>query len=161
MQLDEAITFVRDNVGKLLNVEHVKLFPVSARAALEAKLATADFETDQQNLLASKYYYSSSQSFDEFENFLYDFMDGSTTAGLERMKIKLQTPIAIAERLLSSCQTLVTQDCRYAQKDLMSVKELICSVRDYGTKMESESMSWRRQVFSQVYGRFRLKFSIC
>lgn len=149
-ELDEAITFVRDNVGKLLNVEHVKLFPVSARAALEAKLATADFETDQQNLLASKYYYSSSQSFDEFENFLYDFMDGSTTAGLERMKIKLQTPIAIAERLLSSCQTLVTQDCRYAQKDLMSVKELICSVRDYGTKMESESMSWRRQVFSQV-----------
>lgn len=149
MQLDEAITFVKDNVRMLLNVEHVKLFPVSARVALEAKLAATDFGTDQRNLFVSEWY-SSSQSFDEFENFLYDFMDGSTTAGLERMKIKLQTPIAIAERLLFSCQTLLTQDCRYAKKDLMSVKEVVRSVKEYGAKMESDSISWRRQIFSLV-----------
>lgn len=147
-ELDETITFVRDNVQKLLNVEYVKLFPVSARSALEAKLAGTD-GIGQQNLSVSEYY-PSSQTFDEFENFLYDFMDGSTTAGLERMKIKLQTPIAIAERLLSSCQTLVTQDCRYARKDLMSVKEVVRSVGEYGTKMESESISWRRQISSLV-----------
>uniref|UniRef100_A0A803MX97 G domain-containing protein n=1 Tax=Chenopodium quinoa TaxID=63459 RepID=A0A803MX97_CHEQI len=148
LQLDEAITFVRDNVRNLLNVENVTLFPVSARSALEAKLASTD-GTVQQNLLMSESY-SSSKTFDEFEKFLYDFMDGSTTAGLERMTIKLQTPLAIAERLLSACQTLVTQDCRYAQKDLISVKELVRSVEEYGMKMENESNSWRRQIFSLV-----------
>ncbi|XP_021727880.1 probable transmembrane GTPase FZO-like, chloroplastic isoform X2 [Chenopodium quinoa] len=147
-ELDEAITFVRDNVRNLLNVENVTLFPVSARSALEAKLASTD-GTVQQNLLMSESY-SSSKTFDEFEKFLYDFMDGSTTAGLERMTIKLQTPLAIAERLLSACQTLVTQDCRYAQKDLISVKELVRSVEEYGMKMENESNSWRRQIFSLV-----------
>ncbi|KAL2900656.1 putative transmembrane GTPase FZO-like chloroplastic [Bienertia sinuspersici] len=149
MQLDEAVTFVKDNVRKLLNVENVKLFPVSARSALEAKLAITDFGTDQPNLLVSEVY-SSYKSFNEFENFLYDFMDGSTAAGLERMKIKLQTPIAIAERLLSSCQTLVTQDCRYAQKDLMAVKEVVRSVGKYRVNMEYASISWRRQISSLV-----------
>lgn len=149
MQLDEAITFVKDNVRKLLNVENVKLFPVSARSALEGKLATTD-GADQHNLLLSESY-SSSQTFDEFEKFLYAFMDGSTTAGLERMTIKLETPLAIAERLLSSCQTLVTQDCRYAQKDLMSVQEVVRSVDEYGMKMDKESILWRRQIFSLVY----------
>ncbi|KAL2900658.1 putative transmembrane GTPase FZO-like chloroplastic [Bienertia sinuspersici] len=149
MQLDEAVTFVKDNVRKLLNVENVKLFPVSARSALEAKLAITDFGTDQPNLLVSEVY-SSYKSFNEFENFLYDFMDGSTAAGLERMKIKLQTPIAIAERLLSSCQTLVTQDCRYAQKDLMAVKEVVRSVGKYRVNMEYASISWRRQISALV-----------
>ncbi|CAO2824213.1 unnamed protein product [Amaranthus hypochondriacus] len=148
-ELDEAVTFVRENVRKLLNVENVKLFPVSARSALERKLGTSAYEMQQQNLVVSEFY-SSSRAFDAFENFLYDLMDGSTTAGLERMKIKLQTPIAIAERLLSSCQTLVTQDSRYAQKDLMSVRELVCSVGEYGMKMESESVSWRRQIISLI-----------
>ncbi|XP_021739804.1 probable transmembrane GTPase FZO-like, chloroplastic [Chenopodium quinoa] len=146
-ELDEAITFVRDNVRNLLNVENVTLFPVSARSALEAKLATND-GTVQQNLMSESY--PSSQTFDEFEKFLYDFMDGSTTAGLERMTIKLQTPLAIAERLLSSCQTLVTQDCRYAQKDLISVKDLVRSVEEYRRKMENESNSWSRQIISLV-----------
>ena len=49
MQLDEAVTFVRENVRKLLNVENVKLFPVSARSALERKLGTSDYEMQQKN----------------------------------------------------------------------------------------------------------------
>ncbi|KAH9617553.1 hypothetical protein KSS87_007130 [Heliosperma pusillum] len=149
MQLDEAITFVRENVQKLLNVEDVKLFPISARSALNAKLAAIVAGTDYQDLLVSEAN-SSTQGFIEFENFLNGFLDRSTTAGLERMKIKLETPIGIAERLLFSCQTLVTQDCRYAKKDLMSVKELMGTVQDYALRMDSECISWKRQISSLV-----------
>ncbi|XP_074312148.1 putative transmembrane GTPase FZO-like, chloroplastic isoform X2 [Silene latifolia] len=148
-ELDEAITFVRENVQKLLNVEDVKLFPISARSALDAKLAATVAGTDYRDLLVSQAY-STTQGFIEFENFLNGFLDRSTTAGLERMKIKLETPIGIAERLLFSCQTLVTQDCRYAKKDLMSVKELMGTVQDYALRMDSECFSWKRQISSLV-----------
>ncbi|KAK9733519.1 hypothetical protein RND81_04G072700 [Saponaria officinalis] len=148
-ELDEAITFVKENVQKLLNVEDVKLFPISARSALEAKLTAAATGTDQRDLLASQSY-SSTQGFIEFENFLNGFLDPSTSTGLERMKIKLETPISIAERLLFSCQTLVTQDCRYAKKDLTSLKELMGTVQDNAIRMESECISWRRQISSLV-----------
>lgn len=148
-ELEEATTFVSENVKRLLNVDHVTVFPVSARAALQAKLATNDVGAVQQDLSVSGTN-PGTASFEDFENFLYGFLDGSTSAGLERMKIKLETPIAIAERLLSSCQTLVTQDCRYAKKDLASVKELMGTVEEYALRMENESASWRRQIFSLV-----------
>ncbi|KAL9236019.1 hypothetical protein vseg_010733 [Gypsophila vaccaria] len=150
-ELDEAITFVKDNVQKLLNVEDVKLFPISARSALDAKLTAAVTGTDPRDLLASQTY-SSTQGFTEFENFLNGFLDLSTSAGMERIKIKLETPISIAERLLFSCQTLVTQDHRYAKKDLMSLKELMGTVQDKAIRMESECISWRRQISSLVEG---------
>ncbi|KAJ8453255.1 hypothetical protein Cgig2_008139 [Carnegiea gigantea] len=148
-ELEEAIKFVSENVQKLLNVDHVTVFSVSARSALQAKLAASDIGTVQLDLSVSDTS-SSTDSFEDFESFLYGFLDGSTSAGLERMKIKLETPIAIAERLLSSCQTLVTQDCRYAKKDLASVKELMGTVEQYALRMENESVSWRRQIFSLV-----------
>ncbi|CAE6207290.1 unnamed protein product [Arabidopsis arenosa] len=40
-ELEEAISFVKENTRKLLNTENVILYPVSARSALEAKLSTA------------------------------------------------------------------------------------------------------------------------
>lgn len=38
MQLEEALSFIKDNIQRLLNTEDVILYPVSARSALEAKL---------------------------------------------------------------------------------------------------------------------------
>ncbi|KAG7588708.1 NAD(P)-binding domain superfamily [Arabidopsis suecica] len=40
-ELEEAISFVKENTRKLLNTENVILYLVSARSALEAKLSTA------------------------------------------------------------------------------------------------------------------------
>lgn len=148
-ELDEAITFVSENVKRLLNIDYVTVFPVSARSALQEKLATNDVGTVHQDVSVPETS-SSTHSFEDFETFLYGFLDGSTSTGLERMAIKLETPIRIAERLLSSCQTLVTQDCRYAKKDLASVKELMGTVEEYALRMENESISWRRQIFSLV-----------
>ncbi|GMH02685.1 hypothetical protein Nepgr_004524 [Nepenthes gracilis] len=148
-ELKEAVTFVKENIQRLLNAEHVTLYPVSARSALEAKILSSDVSRDYTKLSMTESY-QSIQNFLIFEKFLFSFLDGSTSNGLERIKIKLETPIRIAERLLSACQTVVTQDSRYAQQDLASLEELFNSIKQYSMKMESESNSWRRRILTLV-----------
>ncbi|XP_031744115.1 probable transmembrane GTPase FZO-like, chloroplastic isoform X2 [Cucumis sativus] len=144
-ELEEALSFVKENAAKLLNTEHVFVFPVSARYALDEKLS-ATLESGEVLSPSSSYWRSS--SFHELENFLYSFLDGSTSNGKERMKLKLQTPVSIAERLLSAAETLVRQEIRFAKQDLASLNELVDGVRNYGLKMENESIIWRRQALS-------------
>lgn len=148
-ELEEAMSFIKENTKKLLNTEHVTLFPVSARTALEAKLSTSAIGKDYAKLSVSDSQWKSN-NFYELENFLYSFLDGSTSTGMERMKLKLETPIAIAEKLLSSCETLVTQDCRYAKQDLASINDIVGSVKSYAVKMENESIAWRRRILSMI-----------
>ncbi|XP_038887624.1 probable transmembrane GTPase FZO-like, chloroplastic [Benincasa hispida] len=146
-ELEEALSFVKENAAKLLNTEHVFVFPVSARSALDEKLS-ASLESGEVLSPSNSYWRSS--SFHELENFLYSFLDGSTSNGMERMKLKLQTPVSIAERLLSAAETLVRQDIHFAKQDLASLNELVDGVRNYGTKMENESITWRRQASSLI-----------
>ncbi|KAF5455034.1 hypothetical protein F2P56_024653 [Juglans regia] len=149
-ELEEAISFIKENTRKLLNTEDVTLYPVSARSALEAKLSSS-FETENNHgdilVFDSQW---GSRSFYEFENYLYSFLDGSTNAGMERMKLKLGTPIGIVERLLSACDTLVREDCQVAKQDLVSVNNRVASVKEYASKMESETLSWRRKALSLI-----------
>ncbi|WZZ11682.1 hypothetical protein YC2023_097603 [Brassica napus] len=149
-ELEEAISFVKENTQKLLNTENVILYPVSARSALEAKLSAAalvgrdDLEVSDPD---SKW---RTQSFNELEKFLYSFLDSSTVTGMERIRLKLETPIAIAERLLSSVESLVLQDCVAAREDLASADKIINRTKEYTLTMEYESISWRRQALSLI-----------
>lgn len=153
VQLEEAISFIKENTRKLLNTENVTLYPVSARSALEAKLsASSDIGKYDEELSISKSHWKISR-FYELEKFLYSFLDGSTITGMERMMLKLETPIGIAERLLSSCETLVKQDCECAKQDLAFATEMVDSVKEYAAKMKNESISWRRKTISLVFFR--------
>ncbi|XAR58541.1 Dynamin GTPase [Bertholletia excelsa] len=143
-ELEEAIAFVKENAQKLLNSEHVIIYPISARSALEEKLSAAHHAGE----LSMNNPHWRTGGFHEFENFLYSFLDGTTTTGIERMKLKLETPIAIADQLLSACQKLAKQKCQQAKQDLVLVNELVDSVKGYTTKMESASISWKRQTLS-------------
>ncbi|XP_050267089.1 probable transmembrane GTPase FZO-like, chloroplastic [Quercus robur] len=149
-ELEEAISFIKENTRKLLNTEQVILYPVSARCALEAKLsASFDTESDHGELsvLDSRW---RTRSFNELEKFLYSFLDGSTSTGMERMKLKLGTPIGIAEQLLSACEALVQEECQCAKRDLATANDIVASVKDYAAKMEMESISWRRKTLSLI-----------
>ncbi|XP_062085862.1 probable transmembrane GTPase FZO-like, chloroplastic isoform X2 [Humulus lupulus] len=149
-ELEEAMSFIKENTQKLLNAEDVTIYPVSARSALEAKLLKSpDLEKEYEELALSDSHWKNS-AFNDLEKYLYSFLDGSTSTGMERMKLKLGTPIAIAERLISSCEALVRQDCRYAKQDLASINDIISSVKDYAMKMEGESISWRRKALASI-----------
>ncbi|XP_028083644.1 probable transmembrane GTPase FZO-like, chloroplastic isoform X4 [Camellia sinensis] len=149
-ELEEAIVFVKENTQKLLNLEKVTIYPVSARSALEAKLSASYHVQKENEELSTTDPHWRTSSFYEFEKFLYSFLDGSTSTGIERMKLKLETPIAIAEQLLSACQELVKKKCQCAKQDLISVNELVDSVKEYAMKMESGSISWKRQTLSLI-----------
>lgn len=150
LQLEEAISFVKDNGLKLLNTENITLYPVSSRSALEAKLmASYDVPTESAYSSLSDLSWGKS-SFYQLERFLYSFLDGSTAKGMERVKLKLETPIAIAEQLISSCDALLRRDCERAKEDLNSVLEVVSSIKIYRQQMENESISWRRKVLSLV-----------
>lgn len=149
-ELEEAVLFIKENTKKLLSTEDVTLYPLSARSVLEEKLsASSGIEKNNQELAGSSSEWRTN-SFYEFESFLYSFLDGSTTKGMERMKLKLETPVAIAERLLSSCETLVREECQSAMQDLTLANEIVDSVQEYIVKMENQSISWRRQTLSTI-----------
>ncbi|KAL6968327.1 hypothetical protein U1Q18_034131 [Sarracenia purpurea var. burkii] len=149
-ELEEAIAFIKENTKKLLNTEHVTLYPVSARSALQAKLSASYYTQKEDKERSVNESHWRINSFYKFEKYLYSFLDGSTSTGIERMKLKLETPIGIAEQLLFACQKIVREKCQHAKQDLVSVNELGDGVKDYATKMEISSLSWKRQTLSLI-----------
>lgn len=131
----------------MLNIENVTVYPVSARSALEAKLSAVSGVGKELSINDP---HQATNSFDKLENYLYSFLDGSSDTGMQRMKLKLETPIRIAERLLSNCETLLRQDCNKAKQDLTLANKMVDSVKEYDLKIASESITWRRQSLSLV-----------
>ncbi|KAF2325170.1 hypothetical protein GH714_024821 [Hevea brasiliensis] len=67
-ELEEAISFIKENTRNLLSTENVILYPVSARSALEAKLSAAsDTKLDYDESLVSESHWKIS-SFYELES---------------------------------------------------------------------------------------------
>ncbi|KAJ6405619.1 hypothetical protein OIU84_013556 [Salix udensis] len=93
-ELEEDILFIKENTRKLLNTDDVILYPISARSALEAKLsASSDTGKEYSELSVSESHLKITR-FYELEQFLYSFLDASTTTGMERIRLTLETPIA-------------------------------------------------------------------
>ncbi|KAJ3688020.1 hypothetical protein LUZ61_017184 [Rhynchospora tenuis] len=149
-ELEEAISFVKENTKRLLNAEEVTIFPVSARSALEAKLSlpVPDRINNHQFLINNPQWGSS--KFEDFENYLLSFMDGSTNNGKERIRLKMETPVGIADRLLSSSERFVKVELENAIEDLKSIDDLVASVKEYGLKVGAESIAWKKQILSLI-----------
>jgi hypothetical protein len=91
-----------------------------------------------------------SSKFSELEDYLLSFLDSSTENGKERVRLKLETPIGIADRLLTSCQRLVKLEYEKALDDLTSIKDLVSGANNYASKLEADSNSWQKQLSSLV-----------
>ena len=91
-----------------------------------------------------------SSKFCELEDYLLSFLDSSTENGKERVRLKLETPIGIADSLLISCQRLVKLEYEKAVDDLTSIKDLVSGANNYAAKLEANSNSWQKQISSLV-----------
>ncbi|KAK1317874.1 hypothetical protein QJS10_CPA05g00854 [Acorus calamus] len=149
-ELEEATAFIIENACKLLNTECVTLYPVSARSALKAKLSVSSSTAKGYEESLSNHPHWNSSRFYELEKFLFSFLDGSTDNGMERMRLKLETPIGIAERLHTACVANVQEEYDQANVDLNSIKEIISSVEEYAWKMENESILWKKRTSSLI-----------
>lgn len=149
-EVEEAISFIKENTQKLLNVEETTLFPLSARSALEAKLSALNHNDRNYNEIIFDDPRWKTSRFYELEKYLYSFLDGSTDTGMERVRLKLETPISIANRLLNSCARLLKQEYENSRKDLIAMKNIVSSVDVCTLKMESQSISWKKQIVSVI-----------
>ncbi|KAJ1262723.1 hypothetical protein BS78_09G131700 [Paspalum vaginatum] len=150
-ELEEATAFVKENAMKLLNTKDVTLFPVSSRSALEAKLSYSRKSGGKhlREAMFSDPRWRSSK-FCELEDYLLSFLDSSTENGKERVQLKLETPIGIADRLLTSCQRLVKLEYEKATEDLSSINDLVSDANNYAVKLESDGNSWQKQISSLI-----------
>ena len=98
----QILDFVRDNARQLLGVDP-QIFPVSARLALEAKLAAGESGDPAVAAWAAS-------NFSQLESYIIDSLDAD-----QRIDLKLQNPLGVAERLLQ--QYRVVMDDR---RDLLS-----------------------------------------
>ncbi len=108
-ELEEQLGFVREQSRQLLGFIP-QVFPVSARAALRAKQVASDGEREQA-WAASR--------FQALEAFIRETLDDQ-----ERLRLKLQTPLGVAERIAASYQDAAQQRLELLQADLLLSESL-------------------------------------
>ncbi|XP_024533529.1 probable transmembrane GTPase FZO-like, chloroplastic [Selaginella moellendorffii] len=119
-EVEEVRRFVADNVRQLLNIEAAMIFPISARKALHAKVKAKQLES--KNLERDPLWTAS--GFDKLEQYVLDFLGGSSDAGAERIRLKLETPIGIAAALLSAARKQVEADAANNEVDQKVLDEM-------------------------------------
>lgn len=159
-EVGEVTGFVADNAARLLGVEGAKVVPVSARLAVEAKMASRTAEDDtstdaltlveQQRLAKDKRWVES--RFEGLESFVRDFLmgvPGAQGAG-ESVRLKLRTPLFVAEALLEAARAALEAEAEVARADAASVGLVRSQLASFKAGMQKEGQVQRDEVFRQL-----------
>lgn len=164
----DVAKFVSDNAVRLLGVDKARVVPVSARMATEAKLNSRKAEKDlgtgalsarEENILADDPLWQAS-GFDELESFMRDFLIGGTELGGESARIKLQTPLFVAEALVSAASSVLTSELEVVQSDADSVRLVRSQLESFKLEMRKEGALQRDEVAKQLAGLVRKASSV-
>lgn len=125
---------MNDNATRLLGVASAAVLPVSARLALQAKLAAGSAahggvltSLDLAGPLSADPAWAASR-FMALESFMLDFLtgcgsaggagSGGSEAGGESVRLKLQTPIFVAEALLQAAELQLNAELDAANREV-------------------------------------------
>eukprot|EP00271_Cylindrocystis_brebissonii_P003813 TRINITY_DN15057_c0_g1_i1.p1 TRINITY_DN15057_c0_g1~~TRINITY_DN15057_c0_g1_i1.p1 ORF type:complete len:1020 (+),score=205.09 TRINITY_DN15057_c0_g1_i1:210-3269(+) len=158
-QVAEVVQFVEANAQRLLGVDRVQCLPVSARSALKAKMAAiedADEATDgsavlDPAVLAQDAVWRAS-GFEELERFIFGFLEGSTDAGAERLRLKLATPLGVASALLAAGQRQLAAEAQEAARQRRLLESLEEEVEERGKRLRQEMVPRIQQIKDMVDG---------
>eukprot|EP00955_Chlamydomonas_euryale_P071257 361009-Chlamydomonas_euryale.AAC.2 len=106
------LRFVASNAQRLLNVDTPNVLAVSSRLALSAKLeaaaergaagaGTSSLSWEDAELAERSDWAAS--GFGAFESFVYEFLIGRGEQAGEGVRLKLQTPLYVADALMGAC----------------------------------------------------------
>ena len=93
----QILDFVHENAQRLLRIEP-QIFPVSARLALESKKAAKEGNEPVRAALWTQ------SHFGVLEEFILQSLDAE-----ERLRLKLENPLGVADRLLNTYRAVMTQ----------------------------------------------------
>lgn len=140
------LEFIESNVRNLLSVDSVQIFPVSARRASAAKLSSP--VPSARDLLQDHRWISS--RFGALEDFIGGFLDGSSGAGAERLRLKLDTPLGVGAALLLAAQRQLAGEASRAQQGEEALREIGERVGREEATLRVEGESWRLRVQRKV-----------
>ena len=172
-EVEEVVAFVRENASRLLSVRDARVLPVSARSAMQAKLASraaseagegggggggGALSPEEAARLAADPAWQLSR-FESLERFIYRFLvrggpspsgggssdeEGSpaavadSAAAGESVRLKLQTPLFVAEALVDTAARAVGQELESARADVASLKLVRSQLQAFKKEMAKE-----------------------
>ena len=158
-EVDEVVEFVENNAKRLLSVEGAKAIPVSAKRATEAKLECryALGDTGKGVLTqGEKEYLSTSQKwkssrFENLESHVRDFLLGGSTNGTsESLKLKLQTPLFVAEALMGAAMKQLEVELAVLRRDEESIKLVQVQMKSFRDEMDKEAKVQKAEIIQQT-----------
>jgi len=132
----EIIDFVYDNAQKLLGVDP-KIFPVSARLALQAKQSGRNGPNDE---------YWIESRFEPLERFILESLDAQ-----ERLRLKLENPLGIATRLLDQYETSLEERQALLSDDFQTVDVIDEQLAAYEADMRRDFQYHKSHVDNVLY----------
>lgn len=130
-QVQHVTRFVRHHAESLLGLSP-QVFPVSARRALQAKMADGGAEREAL---------WSQSRFAPLEQFILDTLDEG-----ERMKLKLLSPVGIAERLIAEGLATVAARLDLLRDDIQTLETLEKDLAAYEAEMKRDFAGQLAQV---------------
>ena len=159
-EVEEVTEFVKLNARRLLGLDSPVVLPVSARLASASKLACrAAVKDDTFGALTRKEqaYLSNDASwkesrFEVLESFIRDFLLGGAEGSKsgERVRLKLSTPLFVANALLEAAESHLVAEKEIAIADLKSISLVRQQLVDYRSEMNKEGRLQREEVVRQV-----------
>ena len=114
---ETILTFIEENATALLGTTP-DIFPVSARSALEAKVAGKDVAAEQWE----------ESNFGALESYMLETLDAS-----ERIRLKLDNPLGVAEHMITKYEEIIASNQAILADDfetLSTIEEQLAAYQD-------------------------------
>jgi small GTP-binding protein len=158
-EIQEVVEFVENNAKRLLGVEGAKAIPVSAKRATQAKIecryALGDtgagiLTPGEREYLSTSQQWKSSR-FESLESHVRDFLLGSTadSGTSQSLKLKLQTPLFVAEALMDASKTQLESELAVLKRDEESVKMVSKQLKMFRDEMSKEAKVQKAEIIQQ------------
>lgn len=143
----EAVSaFISQNARRLLNLTEAFVWPVSARKALDAKMAIGDssfgglYPNSRSTELDQDRRWNSSK-FAKLESFISEFFMASNggAASAESVRLKLQTPLYVADALLDASRRQLMNERIAAENDVAASREVAIQLTQFEREMRRDS----------------------
>eukprot|EP00210_Caulerpa_lentillifera_P008584 g8188.t1 len=143
--VEKVAAFISQNARRFLNLTEAFVWPVSARKALEAKLSVGgssfgglypslnsdDLDQDPRWI---------SSRFSELESFMSEFFSSAEgAASAESVRLKLQTPLYVADALLDASKRQLANERIAAENDVAASRQVSAQLMQFESDMRRDS----------------------
>lgn len=170
--VEKVVEFVEKNATRLLGVEGAMAIPVSAKLATQAKIesrkALGDDSSnvltlDERSYLANLDAWKASR-FGSLETHIRDFLlgggsgsgigsdtnDRDTGVTSESLRLKLQTPLFVADALINAAKTQLETELSVLRRDESSVRMVSSQLDAFRDEMGKEAKVQKAEIIQQT-----------